>query len=93
VLLNPINERQMRAVTHRDVNRADCESALGAMAKRWHHEIPIDERVMLSICYRAGCAATALASNYTITHAGRGSLAHAARREARPSDSDAGGCR
>ena len=33
VLLNPINERQMRAVTHRDVNRADCESALGAMAE------------------------------------------------------------
>jgi threonine aldolase len=33
VLLNAINERQLRAVTHRDVNRADCATALGALAE------------------------------------------------------------
>jgi threonine aldolase len=32
VLVNPINERIMRAVTHYDVNRADCAAALEAMA-------------------------------------------------------------
>ena len=32
VLLNAINERQMRAVTHRDVDRAVCTQALEAMA-------------------------------------------------------------
>ena len=31
LLLNAINERQMRAVMHRDVNRADCTTALAAM--------------------------------------------------------------
>ena len=31
VLLNPINERQMRAVTHYDVNRQDCAHAIEAM--------------------------------------------------------------
>jgi threonine aldolase len=32
VLINGINERQMRAVTHYDVDRAGCEQALEAMA-------------------------------------------------------------
>lgn len=32
VLINPINERQMRAVTHYDVDRAACAQALVAMA-------------------------------------------------------------
>jgi len=32
VLLNPINERQMRAVTHYDVDRAACSQALEAVA-------------------------------------------------------------
>ena len=31
VLLNAINDRQMRAVTHYDVSRQDCGAALGAM--------------------------------------------------------------
>jgi len=33
VLLNAINDRQMRAVTHYDVNRADCERAIQALAE------------------------------------------------------------
>jgi threonine aldolase len=33
VLLNPINERQMRAVTHYDVDRAQCVQALEAIAE------------------------------------------------------------
>lgn len=33
VLLNGINARQMRAVTHYDVSRADCERALAAAAE------------------------------------------------------------
>jgi threonine aldolase len=33
VLLNPINERQLRAVTHYDVDRAQCALALEAMAE------------------------------------------------------------
>jgi threonine aldolase len=32
VLLNAINERQMRAVTHYDVDRAQCAQALEAIA-------------------------------------------------------------
>jgi len=32
VLMNAINERQMRAVTHYDVTRADCAHALEALA-------------------------------------------------------------
>ena len=32
VLMSGINERQMRAVTHRDVDRAACAQALAAMA-------------------------------------------------------------
>jgi threonine aldolase len=32
VLMNAINERQMRAVTHYDVTRADCAQALEALA-------------------------------------------------------------
>ena len=32
VLINPINEREMRAVTHYDVDRAACEKALEALA-------------------------------------------------------------
>jgi threonine aldolase len=32
VLINPIDERQMRAVTHYDVDRAACETALAAVA-------------------------------------------------------------
>jgi threonine aldolase len=39
VLVNPINEREMRAVTHYDVDRAACEQALLAIATaaRDHH--------------------------------------------------------
>ncbi|HEY1240796.1 MAG TPA: GntG family PLP-dependent aldolase [Bryobacteraceae bacterium] len=33
VLINGINDREMRAVTHYDVDRAGCEQALGAMAQ------------------------------------------------------------
>ena len=33
VLINGINDREMRAVTHYDVDRAGCEKALGAMAQ------------------------------------------------------------
>ena len=33
VLINGINERQMRAVTHYDVSREDCVQALGALAE------------------------------------------------------------
>jgi threonine aldolase len=33
VLINPINDREMRAVTHYDVDRAACETALGALAE------------------------------------------------------------
>ena len=33
VLINGINEREMRAVTHYDVDRAGCETALGAIAE------------------------------------------------------------
>jgi threonine aldolase len=33
VLINPINERQMRAVTHYDVTRKDCEQALAAVTE------------------------------------------------------------
>ena len=33
VLINGINEREMRAVTHYDVDRAACEKALGALAE------------------------------------------------------------
>ena len=33
VLINGINERQMRAVTHYDVDRAQCEAALEAVAE------------------------------------------------------------
>ncbi len=33
VLLNGINEYQMRAVTHYDVDRAGCTTALGALAE------------------------------------------------------------
>lgn len=33
VLINGINEREMRAVTHYDVDRAGCEKALAAMAQ------------------------------------------------------------
>ena len=33
VLINGINEREMRAVTHYDVSRAGCETALGAIAE------------------------------------------------------------
>lgn len=33
VLINAINERQMRAVTHYDVNRAQCAAALEAVAE------------------------------------------------------------
>jgi threonine aldolase len=33
VLINPINQRLMRAVTHYDVSREDCETALGALAE------------------------------------------------------------
>src|SRR5579859_3741508 len=33
VLINGINEREVRAVTHYDVDRAACESALGAFAE------------------------------------------------------------
>ena len=33
VLINPVNQRTMRAVTHFDVNRAACETALGVMAE------------------------------------------------------------
>jgi threonine aldolase len=33
VLLNPINERQMRAVTHYDVSREDCIQALNEIAQ------------------------------------------------------------
>jgi threonine aldolase len=33
VLMNGINDREMRAVTHYDVDRAACEQALGAMAE------------------------------------------------------------
>jgi threonine aldolase len=33
VLVNPINERQMRAVTHYDVDREACGQALAAMAE------------------------------------------------------------
>jgi threonine aldolase len=32
VLINGINPTQLRAVTHRDVSRADCERALTAVA-------------------------------------------------------------
>ena len=32
VLINAINERQMRAVTHYDITRADCAHALDALA-------------------------------------------------------------
>jgi len=32
VLINPINDRQMRAVTHYDVDRAACEQALRVIA-------------------------------------------------------------
>jgi threonine aldolase len=32
VLINAINERQMRAVTHYDVSRDDCSAALEAVA-------------------------------------------------------------
>jgi threonine aldolase len=31
VLLNPINDREMRAVTHYDVSHEDCESAVHAL--------------------------------------------------------------
>ena len=31
VLANGINSREMRMVTHKDVSRADCETALGAI--------------------------------------------------------------
>jgi threonine aldolase len=31
VLANGINQREMRIVTHKDVSRSDCESALGAI--------------------------------------------------------------
>ena len=33
VLMNAINERQVRAVTHYDVTRDDCAQALAAMAE------------------------------------------------------------
>jgi threonine aldolase len=33
ILINGINEHEMRAVTHYDVDRAACEKALGAMAE------------------------------------------------------------
>ena len=33
VLINGINDRQMRAVTHYDVTREDCAHALGALAE------------------------------------------------------------
>jgi len=33
VLINGINERQMRAVTHYDVTRAECAQALAAVAE------------------------------------------------------------
>ena len=33
VLLNPVNTRLMRAVTHYDVDRAACETALGVMGE------------------------------------------------------------
>ncbi len=33
VLINGINDREMRAVTHYDVDRAGCEKALGAIAE------------------------------------------------------------
>jgi len=33
ILINGINDREMRAVTHYDVDRAACEKALGAMAE------------------------------------------------------------
>lgn len=33
VLINGINDREMRAVTHYDVDRAACETAIGAMAE------------------------------------------------------------
>ena len=33
VLLNAINDRQMRAVTHYDVTREDCENAIAALRK------------------------------------------------------------
>ena len=33
VLINPINERQMRAVTHYDVDRDACSEAIGALAE------------------------------------------------------------
>lgn len=33
VLINGINEREMRAVTHYDVDRAACQTALGAIAE------------------------------------------------------------
>ena len=33
VLINGVSERQMRAVTHYDVNRQGCETALAAMAE------------------------------------------------------------
>jgi threonine aldolase len=32
VLINGINDRQMRAVTHYDVTRKDCEQAAGVLA-------------------------------------------------------------
>ena len=32
VLINPINERQLRAVTHYDVSREQCAEALEAVA-------------------------------------------------------------
>jgi threonine aldolase len=33
ILINGINDREMRAVTHYDVNRAACEQAIQAMAE------------------------------------------------------------
>jgi threonine aldolase len=36
VLINVINERQMRAVTHYDVDRAQCTAAVEAVAEVVH---------------------------------------------------------
>ena len=33
ILMNAINDRQVRAVTHYDVTREDCAQALGAVAE------------------------------------------------------------
>jgi threonine aldolase len=33
ILMNAINDRQVRAVTHYDLTREDCAQALGAVAE------------------------------------------------------------